>query len=134
MEKYRNPRATEGESLEFSSWSNTETTGQQHHNVLLKQLQLKVTTLTILFRKSNIKGFKPASYRSKPVQPRSKPVCPTKDLYSRKDMNLARFNIDCMYVAWREQVRLPIVQFIDDAHALINGENVHHFNILNQYL
>ena len=26
-----------------------------------------------------------------------------KDLYSRKDMNLARFNIDCMYnkyVAW----------------------------------
>jgi hypothetical protein len=30
-------------------------------------------------------------------------------------MNLARFNIDCKYVAWREQVRLPIVQFADDA-------------------
>ena len=38
-------------------------------------------------------------------------------------MNLARFNIDCMYVAWREQVRLPIVQFVDDARALINGGN-----------
>jgi hypothetical protein len=28
-----------------------------------------------------------------------------------------------MYVAWREQVRLPIVQFVDDARALINGGN-----------
>ena len=26
-----------------------------------------------------------------------------------------------MYVGWREQVRLPIVQFVDDARALING-------------
>jgi hypothetical protein len=31
-------------------------------------------------------------------------------------------------------VRLPIVQFIDDARALINGGNFHRFNILNQYL
>jgi hypothetical protein len=37
-------------------------------------------------------------------------------------------------VAWREQVRLPIVQFVDDARALINGGNFHRFNILNQYL
>ena len=60
-----------------------------------------------------------------------------KDLYSRKDMNFARFNIDCMYnkyVAWWEQVRLLIVQFVDDARALINGINFHRFNILNQYL
>jgi len=49
-------------------------------------------------------------------------------------MNLARFNIDCKYVVWREQVRLPIVQFVDDAAALINGGNFHRFNILNQYL
>ena len=48
---------------------------------------------------------------------------PAKDLYSRKDMNLARFNIDCIDVAWREQVELPIVQFVDDARALINGGN-----------
>jgi hypothetical protein len=40
-------------------------------------------------------------------------------------MNLAIFNIDCRnkYVAWREQVRLTIVQFVDDVHALINGGN-----------
>jgi hypothetical protein len=38
------------------------------------------------------------------------------------------------YVAWREQVKLPTVLFVDDVRALINGENVHHFNILNQYL
>ena len=44
----------------------------------------------------------------------------SKDLYSRKDMNLARFNI------------VPIVQFVDDAHALINGGNFHRFNILHQ--
>jgi hypothetical protein len=31
--------------------------------------------------------------------------------------------IVCKYVAWREQVRLPIVQFIDNACALINGGN-----------
>jgi hypothetical protein len=31
-------------------------------------------------------------------------------------------------------VRLPIVQFADDAHALINGGNFNRFNILNQYL
>jgi hypothetical protein len=31
-------------------------------------------------------------------------------------------------------VRLPIVQFADDARALINGGNFHRFNILNQYL
>jgi hypothetical protein len=37
------------------------------------------------------------------------------------------------YVAWREQVRLPIVQFVDDVRALINGGNFHRFNILNQY-
>jgi hypothetical protein len=50
-------------------------------------------------------------------------------------MNLARFNIDvCKYVAWREQVRLPIVQFVDAARALINGGNFHRINILNQYL
>jgi len=51
-------------------------------------------------------------------------------------MNLAGFNIDCIYkcVVWREQVRLPIVQFVDDACALINGGNFHRFNILNQYL
>ena len=61
----------------------------------------------------------------------------TKDLHSRKDKNLVRFNIDCMYlnyVVWREQVRLPIVLFVDDVRALINGGNFHHFNILNQYL
>jgi hypothetical protein len=28
-----------------------------------------------------------------------------------------------MDVAWREQVELPIVQFVDDARALINGGN-----------
>jgi len=42
-------------------------------------------------------------------------------------MNLVRFNIDCMYkckyVVWQEQVRLPIVEFVDDARALINGGN-----------
>jgi hypothetical protein len=43
-------------------------------------------------------------------------------------------NLVCKYVAWREQVRLPIVQFVDDARALIIGENYHRFNILNQYL
>jgi hypothetical protein len=31
-------------------------------------------------------------------------------------------------------VRLPIVQFVDDACALISGRNFHRFNILNQYL
>ena len=31
-------------------------------------------------------------------------------------------------------MRLPIVQFIDDVRALINGRNFHRFNILNQYL
>ena len=31
-------------------------------------------------------------------------------------------------------MRLPIVQFIDDARALTNGGNFHRFNILNQYL
>jgi hypothetical protein len=30
--------------------------------------------------------------------------------------------------------RLPIVQFVDDARALINGGNFHRFNILNKYL
>ena len=43
-------------------------------------------------------------------------------------------HIVCKYAAWREQVRLPIVQFVDDARALINGGNFHRFNILNQYL
>jgi len=42
----------------------------------------------------------------------------TKDLYSGKDMNLGRFNIDCMQVCC--VARLPIVQFVDDARALIN--------------
>ena len=46
-----------------------------------------------------------------------------KDLYSIKDMNLTRFNINCIDVAWREQVKLPIVQFVDDVRALINGGN-----------
>ena len=41
-----------------------------------------------------------------------------KDLYSRKDMNLWRFNIDCMQVCC--VARLPIVQFVDDARDLIN--------------
>ena len=31
-------------------------------------------------------------------------------------------------------MRLPIVQFIDDARALTNGGNFHRFNILSQYL
>ena len=60
-----------------------------------------------------------------------------KDLYSKKDMNLARFNIDCMKViccVGREQARLPIVQFANDASAVINGGNFNRFNILNQYL
>jgi hypothetical protein len=55
-----------------------------------------------------------------------------KDLYSKKDMNLGRFNIDCMQVCC--VVRLPIVKFVDDARALIdliNGGNFHRFNILN---
>ena len=30
-------------------------------------------------------------------------------------------------------MRLPIVQFVDDVRALINGGNLHHFNILNQF-
>ena len=30
-------------------------------------------------------------------------------------------------------MRLPIVQFVDDVSALINGGNLHHFNILNQF-
>jgi len=38
-------------------------------------------------------------------------------------MNLTRFNINCIDVAWREQVKLPIVQFVDDVRALINGGN-----------
>jgi hypothetical protein len=29
-------------------------------------------------------------------------------------------------------VRLPIVQIVDNARALINGGNIHRFNILNQ--
>ena len=41
-----------------------------------------------------------------------------KDLYSMKDMNLGRFNIDCMQVCC--VARLPIVQFVHDARALIN--------------
>jgi hypothetical protein len=57
----------------------------------------------------------------------------TKDLYSKKDTNLVRFNIDCILVCCmgREQVRLPIVQFVDNARALINGGNFNRFNILN---
>ena len=47
-------------------------------------------------------------------------------------MNLRRFNIDCMQVCC--VARLHIVQFVDDARALINGGNFHGFNILNQYL
>ena len=47
-------------------------------------------------------------------------------------MNLGRFNIDYMQVCC--VARLPIVQFVDDAHALINRGNFHRFNILNQYL
>ena len=54
------------------------------------------------------------------------------DLYSKKDMNLGRFNIDCIEVCC--VARLPIVQFLDDARALINRGNFHRFNILNQYL
>ena len=43
-------------------------------------------------------------------------------------MNLARFNmIVCKYVAWREQMRLPIMQFVDDVRALFNGGNFHRF-------
>jgi hypothetical protein len=34
----------------------------------------------------------------------------------------------------REQMRLPIVQFVDDARALINDGNFNRSNILNQYL
>ena len=59
-----------------------------------------------------------------------------KDLHSKKDMNLViTFNIDCMKVCYvgQEQVRLPIVQFVDDAHALINGGNFDRFNILKAY-
>ena len=59
-------------------------------------------------------------------------VLGVKDLYSKKDMNLGRFNIDCMQVCC--MARLPIVQFVDDARALINGGNFNRFNILNQYL
>ena len=49
-------------------------------------------------------------------------VAEAKDLYSKKDMNLARFKIDCMLLCCvgRKQVRLPIVQFVDNARALIN--------------
>ena len=46
--------------------------------------------------------------------------------------NLGRFNIDCMQVCC--VARLPIVQFVEDVCALINGGNFHRFNILNQYL
>ena len=35
-------------------------------------------------------------------------------------MNLGRFNIDCMQACC-----VPIMQFVDDARALINGGNVH---------
>ena len=56
-------------------------------------------------------------------------ICIVERIY----ISLYLTQIVCKYVAWREQVRLSIVQFIDEACALINGGNFHRFNILNQY-
>jgi hypothetical protein len=53
-------------------------------------------------------------------------ICVIKDLHSRRIwISGDATYIVCKYFAWREQVRLPIVQFVDDARAFINGGHLY---------
>jgi hypothetical protein len=55
-------------------------------------------------------------------------------IHLQKVNTLLMIGIYDKYFHFRPEVRLPIVQFVDDARTLINGGNFHRFNILNQYL